>query len=226
MASTISKKRLTELNAVLGLDCSKYQKDIDWSKAKAAGIMFAFIKITEGTSVDEVDQYNVKNRALEAQKNGVKIGYYHFARPGNVSIPENDANEEVFNVLAHLAVLPKADLPLVLDLEAYAANVVWDNKIDHMNKFITTFINGLKQHNISTIFYSYKSFVDINSSPIFGVNPLWLAGYPSNPEVSLPLIPNGWKEWKIWQFTDKGIVDGYNGNIDLNIMKVDYFNLF
>jgi len=218
--ANISKKRLAELNAVLGLDCSKYQNDINWSKAKAAGIEFAFIKMTEGTTVDEDSKYNLKNRVLDAQKNGVKIGYYHFARPGNVSIPENDANEEVFNVLAHLAVLPKADLPLVLDLEAYSTSVVWDNKVDHMNKFITTFINGL------TIFYSYKSFADTNSSPIFGANPLWLAGYPNNPEVSLPLIPNGWKEWKIWQFTEKGAVDGYNGNIDLNVMKKEYFNLF
>ena len=33
-------------------------------------------------------------------------------------------------------------------------------------------------------------------------------------------------DWKIWQFTDKGRIDGYNGDIDLNVMKKDYFDLY
>jgi GH25 family lysozyme M1 (1,4-beta-N-acetylmuramidase) len=139
------------------LDCSKYQKDINWKLAKADGIDFAFVKITEGTTGHEDAVYNVKNRVLDAQKNGVKIGYYHFARPGNVSVPENDAKEEVQNVLNHLSVLPKANLPLVLDLESYSDTMLWTDKIEHMNRYISTFINTLKQNNINTIFYSYKN---------------------------------------------------------------------
>jgi len=226
MASTISKKRLAELGCVLGLDCSKYQKDINWAKAKASGIQFAFIKITEGTTGHEDSIYNVKARAESAQKNGVKVGYYHFARPGNVAEPEADAKEEVENVVAHLALLPKANLPFVLDLESYSTQMVWDKKIDHMNRFVTTFINGMNAYGITTIFYSYKSFADTTMSPIFGKQPLWVAAYLSNPEASLPKIPNGWADWKIWQFADKGRIDGYDGDIDLNVMKTNYFNNF
>jgi len=226
MASTISKKRLSDLVCVLGLDCSKYQKDINWAKAKAAGIDFAFIKITEGTTGHEDNIYNVKARAQSAQQNGVKIGYYHFARPGNVAEPEADAKEEIENVMSHINSLPKANLPLVLDLEAYSTQMLWDKKIDHMNRFVSTFIAGMNAHRISTIFYSYKSFADANTSPVFGNNPLWIAAYLSNPEVSLPQIPKGWAEWKIWQFADKGRIDGYNGDIDLNIMKKDFYNQF
>jgi len=226
MAATISKKRLDDLKCVLGLDCSKYQKDINWTKVKASGIEFAFIKITEGTTGHEDSVYSIKNRALDAQKNGIKIGYYHFARPGNINIPENDANEEIQNVLSRLNNLPKANLPLVLDIESYSADNIWDNKIDHMDIFINTFINKLKEHNISTILYSYKSFIETNSDTIFGKYPLWLAAYINNPETTLPAIPKGWPEWKIWQFTEKGSIDGYSGDIDLNIMKEDYFNIF
>lgn len=226
MATNISKKRLDDLKCVLGLDCSKYQKDINWAKAKAAGIDFAFIKITEGTTYSEDEIYNINNRALSAQKNGVKIGFYHFSRPGDFQNAEEDSNKELANVLDHLAFLPKANLPFVLDLESYSSTVVWDDKVDHMNRFISTFINGLKEKNISTIFYSYKNFVDTNTTPSLGTYPLWLAAYLNKPEVSLPLIPNGWKEWKIWQFTEKGRIDGYDGDIDLNIMKKDYYNLF
>jgi GH25 family lysozyme M1 (1,4-beta-N-acetylmuramidase) len=68
--------------------------------------------------------------------------------------------------------------------------------------------------------------LETNSSPIFGQYPLWIAAYIKNPEVSLPVIPIGWNEWQIWQFTEKGQVNGYNGDIDLNIMKKEYFDLF
>jgi lysozyme len=226
MIATISKQRLEFLQCVLGLDCSKYQNDINWTKAKAAGIEFAFIKITEGTTGHEDNIYNLKGRVLSAQKNNVKVGYYHFARPGNVNIPEDDANEEVENVLAHIGFLPAANLPLALDIEAYSTTNIWDDKIDHMNRFITTFIQKLNEHNIRIIFYSYKSFIDANTFPMFGLQPLWIAAYLNNPETKLPALPNGWTEWKIWQFTEKGLIDGYVGDIDLNIMKKGYFNLF
>ena len=228
MRTTLSQKRLNELNCVLGLDCSKYQVDINWAQAKAAGVAFAFVKITEGTTGHEDNLYNLKARVLSAQKNNVKVGYYHFARPGNVDIPENDANEEVQNVLSHIGFLPTANFPLVLDIESYSTDLIWKDveKVDHMNRYVTTFLNGLSSKNIKTIFYSYKSFVDTNMIPAFGTYPLWIAAYLNNPEASLPLIPNGWNEWKIWQFTEKGNIDGYTGDIDLNIMKKDYFNMF
>ena len=222
--SKISSQRIEELNCVLGLDCSGYQKNINWNNAKAAGIDFAFIKITEGTTGHEDGTYNLNARVQSAQSNGVKIGYYPFARPGNVDDPEADANDEVNNVISHIELLPKADLPVVLDIESYSTTIVWDNKVDHMNRYITAFISGMESNGLSTIIYSYKSFIDTNTTPQFGSYPLWLAAYPNNPEVTLPLIPKGWDDWKIWQFTDKGTVDGYNGNVDLNIMKKDYFN--
>ena len=226
MVSTISQQRLQNLNCVLGLDCSKYQVNINWSSAKLAGIKFAYIKLTEGTTGHEDNLYNLKARVLSAEKNGIKVGYYHFARPGNVAEPEDDANEEVQNVLGHIAYMPNVVLPLAFDIEAYASQVVWNNKIDHMNRFMSTFIQKMNEHNIPVIIYSYKSFLDTNASPNFGSYPLWIAAYLNNAESTLPAIPNGWTEWKIWQFTEIGQVSGYTGNIDLNIMHKDYFDTF
>lgn len=223
---TISQKRLTDLNCVLGLDCSKYQRDIIWSKTKTAGVEFAFIKITEGTTGHEDNSYNVRNRVLSAMASKIKVGYYHFARPGNIASPEDDANEEVTNVLKHIAILPVANLPLVLDLETYSDNNIWDNKQDHMNRYINTFIWRLKVENISVILYSNKSFFESNTSISYSAYPLWIAAYLNNPELNLPKIPSTWTEWKIWQFTEKGEIDGYHGLVDMNIMKRDFFNKF
>jgi lysozyme len=226
MVTTISTERLQNLDCVLGLDCSRYEKDITWSLVKVSGVQFAFIKVTDGTTGHENNIYNLNARVLSALKNGVKVGYYHFARPGNVNLPENDANDEVQNVLTHINLLPEVTLPLVLDIEAYSNYNIWTNKVDHMNRFIGTFIQKLSEQNINVIIYTYKSFFDTNASPIFGKNPLWIAAYLNNPEVSLPKIPNGWTDWKIWQFTEIGRVNGYTGDIDLSIMKSDFFNSF
>jgi GH25 family lysozyme M1 (1,4-beta-N-acetylmuramidase) len=226
MVSSISQQRLDSLNCVLGLDCSRYQKDITWSLAKAAGIQFAFVKITEGTTGHEDNVYNLKARILDAQKNKIKVGYYHFARPGNIAEPEDDADEEVQNVISHLGLLPVENLPLALDIEAYSDNDIWDDKIDHMNRFIKTFIQGMQSEGINVILYSYKSFLNENESPIFGDYPLWLAAYLDDPEKYLPSLPNGWNDWNIWQFTEQGQINEYTGNIDLSIMRKEYFNLF
>lgn len=216
----ISKIRLEELNCVLGLDCSKYQNNIDWKKAKASGIDFTFIKITEGTTGHEDSIYNIKNRGLEAKKNGIKIGYYHFARPGNIKDAKQDAFEEVENIKKHLKILPKAEFPIVLDVESIDTQ---QQNRNYLSIFINTFL-GL--FDDVTILYTYRCFFDVNTNHTFGTNPLWLASYVKNPEKDFPKIPLGWVDWKIWQFTDKGTIDGYSGPIDLNVMKREYFNLY
>lgn len=219
---TISQQRLDSLNCVLGLDCSRYQQSIYWNKAYASGIRFAYIKVTEGSTGYEGTVLNLKARALSAQGNKIKVGYYHFARPGFIATPEDDAMAEILNIQNHLSLLPTAGLPLALDLEAYSTKDIWSEHPDHMDRFINTFITNFP----SVIIYSNKSFLQDNTALSYGAYPLWIAAYLNNPEVSLPSIPIEWSEWKIWQFTDKGQVDGYNGDIDLNIMKKDFFNQF
>lgn len=223
--STISQNRLEELDCVLGLDCSKYQKDITWSKAKSAGIDFAFVKLTEGSTYQEAKFYNVKNRIISAKKNGVKIGYYHFARPANVVDPIKDADEEIDNFLSEMRKIGFPDLPFVLDIEAFSNINLWKTN-ENMIKYIGRFIDRMAKNNLLTIIYSYKSFFDVNIGDMFVKYPLWIAAYLNNPEKNEPTLPEGYDNWDIWQFTSKGRINGYNGNIDLNIMKKDYFNLF
>ena len=230
---TITQKRLNALDCVLGLDCSKYQKDINWEEAKAGGIEFAFIKITEGTTYSEDELYNVQARAAEAKEQGVKIGYYHFARPGNEKDAVKDAKDEIANIAKHLTHLPQANFPIVIDLESYAKDIVWDDKIKHMVIYLDTLITELRnKYKMSPIIYSYSSFLNSNLKKekipeyVKNGNILWLAAYVKNPGLSLPVLPIGWDSWKIWQFTDKGQISGYSGDIDLNVMKKDLFNIY
>jgi len=43
--------------------------------------------------------------------------------------------------------------------------------------------------------------------------PLWIAQYTT---AAQPVIPPVWNAWTFWQYTDKGGVDGINGDVDHN----------
>ena len=57
--------------------------------------------------------------------------------------------------------------------------------------------------------------------------PLWVAWYPdaafvdANPVPSPNLIPAGWKQWGLWQYSQTGIIDGHIAE-DLNTISPEY----
>jgi hypothetical protein len=63
---------------VPGVDVSHYQGTINWASVRSAGIQFAYIKATEGTTYKD-PMFNTDY--LGAYNNGVIRGAYHFARP-------------------------------------------------------------------------------------------------------------------------------------------------
>ena len=67
--------------AVHGTDVSKYQTSIDWHKAKASGVSFAFIKATEGG--DRIDSYFDEHwrRTKAAGVPRSAYHFYYFCRP-------------------------------------------------------------------------------------------------------------------------------------------------
>ena len=75
-------KKYKDDNTMIGIDVSKWQGDINWSKVKDAGIEFAMIRIgtQKSFNTDEIteDPYFVKN--IEgANAAGVKVGVYIYS---------------------------------------------------------------------------------------------------------------------------------------------------
>jgi lysozyme len=234
----MTPERLQMLNSVLGIDSSHYQGNINWTLVKNSGVNFAIIKVTEGDKIYEGNSttYNLVKNIGDAQNNGIKVTYYHFARPGNIADPKIDATTEADWFVNHVKRLPAVDFPLILDIEAYADTVLWTDRKASMQIYVSTFIDVLKSNGYSTIIYSYKSFLDDNGITNFGNNKLWLANYmnypTTNPERDLPSLPTGWKgkDWlthqntPIWQFSSQGQINGIQGHVDINVMKKDFFN--
>jgi len=65
------------------------------------------------------------------------------------------------------------------------------------------------------IVYSSASFINkILCKEIKESYPIWVAHY----ETAMPLC----KRWDVWQFTDKAVVYGIDGNVDLNVTTKEF----
>ena len=91
-----------------GIDVSEFQGNIDWSRVRASGVEFAFIRASYGRwRIDNTfDQNWARSRAA-----GVKRGAYQFYRPSQDPIEQADVLLETMGTLA------AGDLPPVIDVE-------------------------------------------------------------------------------------------------------------
>jgi hypothetical protein len=80
-----------------------------------------------------------------------------------------------------------------------------------------------KELNRQAMIYTTRSFFRQMGEPSgFGIRPLWVAHYTTNPA---PKMPSAWSRYTFWQFTDSGQVDGIGGDVDLNRFDGDVSDL-
>lgn len=199
----------TKKEKMFGIDVSHWQGQIDWAKVakNVPKVDFAIIKATTGIGSSDP---KVSRNAAEAKKYGIKVGYYHFCSL-NDQDEVNDATNEAKWFIKVVKTLPPPDLPLVLDFEH--APTVALTKLKMVN-WIKTFFTTLRTNGYPNyVLYSYKPFLDQHLPPNHGLGdiPLWIAQY--RPTLTLP---NGWTKYWLWQYSDKGTVQGIIGNVDVN----------
>lgn len=187
-----------------GIDVSHWQGEIKWNLVKDDGISFAYIKSTEG--VDYIDP-KFSTNLQEAKKAGLFVGAYHFCTPSSLK----DAQDEAMhfnNVILKHGGIEMLDLPPVIDIEK---NQGLNKK--QISEIVEAWMDIVKQKTqTQPIIYSYTYFIKDFLDQRLNTIPLWLAHYdPKQPPFPLP-----WQSWVFFQFTDKGKVDGINGNVDLN----------
>lgn len=184
-----------------GIDVSHYQGKVDWEKVRRAGIVFAFVKASEGvTMTDPLFERNWRSSA----KSKMLRGAYHFFRP------QFDPVEQADHFL-DLVYDDPGELPPTLDIEALG-NLSPDNAISGARRWMRVVEEQLKR---KPIVYTGSAFwrKTLSDSPAFAEHPLWIAHYTSGPR---PLLPSAWSKWTFWQFTQEGRVPGIMGKVDLN----------
>lgn len=205
-------------NYAKGIDLSHHNSPPDWDGLVAEGIEIAYIKITDGVGTRDA-KANI--HAHNAKTNGIKVGYYHFARPDKKfgGTAENDSLAEANEVLSTIKNLPVLDLPLVLDLEDTPP---WDSPLGKTD-YLAWVNNFIKSYNKPVILYSRKSYLDLKLDPAHGLTaPVWLSRYTFDFKRALP--PAGWQQFLGWQFSEDGKVANYHP-LDLSIWDRGIFAL-
>ncbi|MGC5029906.1 GH25 family lysozyme [Micromonospora sp. DT229] len=202
---------------VPGIDVSRYQGSINWTSVRNAGIQFAFIKATEGTSYKDP---NFNTNYVNAYNAGVIRGAYHFALP-NVSSGAVQANYLASNGGAWSA--DSRTLPAALDLEAnpYSGGYCYGLSTTAMRNWVQDFLNTYRSRTGRyAVIYTTTSFWNQCTGSWSGPwnnHPLWIARWSS----SVGALPAGAPFWSFWQYTDSGRVAGISGAVDRNYWNGD-----
>ncbi len=200
---------------VPGIDVSYWDAGIDWPKVRATGQRFVVAKATEGITYKDP---TFDDNWFGAKSAGLLRGAYHFFRC-NV-----DAKKQADYFIDYVrSVKDDGELPPVLDLETNDG-VTKDKIVPAAKMWLDRVESAFGK---KPIIYSGQYFLqDFLVQPGGGPPPwakdypLWLAQYPNQyVEGSKPYLPKGWFSWTIWQYTDKGVVNGINASVDMNLFN-------
>lgn len=188
---------------VHGVDLSRYQGDIDWDQARAAGVSFAFLKATEGS--DRLDPTFERNWEA-ARRAGVDRGAYHFYYWCGTA--EDQARWFIRNIPRD-----RGALPPVLDLEwnPFSPTCTRRPPPEEVRRQARIFIDIVSRHyGQRPVIYTTRDFWHENEIERLGEE-VWLRSTAGHVEEIYPGA-----RWTFWQYTATGIVPGVNGPVDLN----------
>lgn len=196
-------------NKLNGVDIASFQKNFD--AAKMTTTDFVIVKMTQGTwyiNPFAEAQYN------SARAAGKLLGAYHYAEGTD---PVKEADFFLWKVGGRIG-----ECILALDWEgkdnkafSSAAGVEWCKK----------FLNRIREKTgVLPLIYMSKSVTyRYNWEAVAKTYPLWCACYGSNSRTGYKAEPwtdkNSFGKWPgdiIRQYSSKGDIKGYSGNIDLD----------
>lgn len=192
-----------------GIDVSRFQGDIDWNAVAADGVEFAFIRAANrgyGTGKlveDEKFEANLKG-ALAA---GIHVGAYVYSQ----AINEAEILEEANLVLEKLSAY-QVNCPVVIDVEKTLDSTGRMNQLtlEERTNLILLFCQTVEAAGYKPIIYHNLEMgalmMDIETLEEYDK---WFAYY--NEDMYYPY------DYTIWQYSDKGRVNGINTEVDMNI---------
>lgn len=189
-----------------GIDVSKWQGAIDWEKVKQDGVDFAIIREGYGKeNPNQVDKRFEENYK-KAKAAGISVGVYHYSYADSVE----DAKLEAEFCLKNIAG-KQLEYPVVFDIEDKEQLKLTNQQRTELCKAFCETIE--KAGYYAMIYCNLNWWNNYLNCKELGKYDLWLAHW----DVAKPAVSCG-----IWQKSERGIIDGINGNVDLNESFKDY----
>ena len=224
---TVSSSEFDSTQFSYGIDVSYHQGKIDWAKVKASGVDYAFIRVgnrgyeTGKLCKDMRFDENVKG----ALANNIQVGVYFFSQ----ATTEAEVLEEASLTLNWIKNY-NITLPVVIDWETDKGYRTYSGlSKSRLTNILKTFCDTVSRYGYEPMVYMCKDdFVNrINTSVITSRYMTWVAwyfkeyrssDYSSNIFRYGDLLPDMGFNYSVWQYSDRGYVNGIKEPVDMNIM--------
>ena len=193
-----------------GVDISTFQKGNNFDKFSADEIEFAMVRLGFGKDSEDAQAVHF---VRELSKKGIPWGGYWFSYAGNAKEAKEEA-EKCLSMIYQCRPLYPIAFDFEYDSVRYQAgrgNIITKAKATEIAE---AFCSTIQKHNFYTSIYANPDYINkYFDKSLFEKYDLWLAQWG----VDKPT-----KNCGMWQYTDKGKMKCFPGNIDMNIAYYDY----
>lgn len=192
-------------NTKIGIDVSKWQKDINYKKVKENGVEFAIIRVGYQSTINgeyKLDNYFKKN--IEGfNKVNIPVGVYFYSKANT----KEEAIKQAKWVRKQIKNY-KVDLPVVFDWENWSSYQEYNLSFHSLIEVSNTFLNTIEKYGYKSMLYGSKNY--LQTVLYENKKDVWLAHYTE--------MTNYQEKYKIWQLCENGYIDGINTFVDIDIM--------
>ena len=206
----LNKWFVNENGSTIGVDISAYQVDVDMAKLKEQNVAFIYIKASEGSSHrDKMFEVNWKN----AQEAGLPSGAYHFFSY------DTPGKTQAENYISMVGDDLTGRLIPVVDVEYYGDKEENPPAREDVVRELSDFLDALEaKYGVKPMIYTRSDLYEKFLADSFTDYKIWMSS------LYTPLRWNYKGDWYIWQYLNRGELEGYTGGekyIDLNILNKD-----
>lgn len=209
-------------NSLFGIDINEYTENVQFD-VLATKIDFLYLRSSgSGTGRFRVDK-SFLQYAKQARAYKVPVGAYHFGVPSNDLTDADRQCDDFINILQEgFGKNDYGDIFPVIDIETPTDNSIsTETLVNWVDRFRKRFEKKTRR---TLMLYTGSFFISLyNNFYIPGrgyplkTMPLWIAMYTKiegNPPY--PDDQGGWKNWRVWQFSEDLKVQGVGNPVDAN----------
>lgn len=197
-----------------GLDVSKWDDTINWSKVAKAGTDFTIIRVgyTGYGNGKQVSDPTFQRNITGAAKAGVPAGVYIYSQATTTAEAKAEAKFCLDAVKSY-----NISLPIVMDVEFAEDSNGYTGRLykAKLSKSAQTnvclaFCETIAAAGYTPMIYANRSMLEnnMNAGTISAKYPIWLANYTTSTSYS--------GDYAIWQYSETGSVSGIDYPIDCN----------
>jgi len=192
-----------------GIDASKYQGTIDFSKVKNSGVEYAMLRVGyRGYTAGSINKdTSFDTYVKDAIRNDISVGVYFFSQATSTAEAEEEADYVIKQISPY-----NITYPVVIDIEEITEDTARQESLtnEQLTNVVIAFCEKIKAAGYTPMIYAnMRYFAGKLQMERLENYEKWYAFY-----ADVPYMPY---EFSMWQYSDSGSIDGISGKVDLDI---------